>query len=104
VLEESQMDDLTEKEVSNIIIETLKYGDVILSKHARHQMQDRGYSMPDVKNIIKNGEITKREIKNDNRCYTFKGQDLDGYPGEVVIALNAGARKIVIITAKGGVK
>jgi Domain of unknown function (DUF4258) len=98
------MDDLTDKEVSRIIKESLEYGYFILSKHSRIQMSKRNYSVPDIKNILLNGTISKREVAKDHRCYTFKGNDLEGHPGEVVIELNAGARKLVIITVKGGVK
>ncbi len=98
------MDDLTDKEVIDIIKETLEYGYLIPSKHARTQMLKRNYSITDVKNILKNGTISKREIDKSHRCYTLKGNDLEGHPGEVVIELYASARKIVIITVKGGVK
>ena len=67
-------------------------------------MQERNYSTTDVRNILKNGKITKREVDDNRRCYTFAGDDLEGHPGEVVIQLMAGARKMVIITVKGGVK
>ncbi|MCX5830542.1 MAG: DUF4258 domain-containing protein [Deltaproteobacteria bacterium] len=98
------MDDLTKKEISDIIQETLEYGYVIPSKHAKDQMLKRSYSITDVRYILKNGKIIKEELYNNQRCYTFKGNDLEGHPGEVVISLNAGARKMVIITVKGGVK
>jgi ribulose bisphosphate carboxylase small subunit len=98
------MDDLTDKEVSDIIKETLEYGYVIPSSHAKDQMFKRGYSIADVRYILESGTIIKKELTNDQRCYTFKGNDLDGHPGEVVISLNAGGRKMVIITVKGGVK
>ena len=98
------MDDLTDKEVSNIIQETLEYGYVIPSSHAKDQMRNRSYSVTDVRYILKNGNIIKKEITENKRCYTFRGNDLDGHPGEVVIELYASARKMVIITVKGGVK
>lgn len=98
------MDNLTEKEVSDIIQETVEYGAVIPSQHAKTQMLKRGYSITDVKYILKTGKITKREIDDNRRCYTFAGDDLEGHPGEVVIQLMASARKMVIITVKGGVK
>lgn len=104
MLIKQSMDDLTDKDVIDIVKETLNYGYVIPSKHARKQMEDRRYFMRDVKFILKNGRISKREELNNNlRGYTFKGNDLEGHPGEVVIALDAAARKMVIITVKGGV-
>ncbi|PKN53054.1 MAG: hypothetical protein CVU55_03695 [Deltaproteobacteria bacterium HGW-Deltaproteobacteria-13] len=98
------MDDLSDKDIIDIIKETLEYGYVIPSKHARSQMSSRSYSMADVKNILKNGKITKKELNDDHRCYTFMGNDLEGHPGGVVIELNISSRKMVIITVKGGVK
>lgn len=98
------MDDLTDKEVIDVVKETIDYGYVIPSRHARKQMEDRRYSIKDVKFILKNGRISKKEELNNNlRGYTFKGNDLEGHSGEVVIALDAAARKMVIITVKGGV-
>ena len=101
----ASMDDLTDKEVIDIIKETLEYGYVIPSRHAKEQMFNRGYSISDLRFILKNGKIIKREkLDNNQRGFTFKGNDLQGHPGEVVISLDAGARKMVIITVKGGVK
>jgi hypothetical protein len=98
------MDDLADKDVYGLVHETLEYGFVIPSRHAKEQMEARHYSMADVRNILKRGSISKREVDDDRRCYSFQGNDLEGHPGEIVIELNAGARKMVIVTVKGGVR
>ncbi|MCK9362115.1 MAG: DUF4258 domain-containing protein [Syntrophales bacterium] len=97
------MEALSEEELKKIILEIFDHGSVIPSKHARERMRERGYSMADVRNILKHGALKKIEFIMNSHCYHLYGEDLEGHPGAVVTALISNL-KIVIVTVMGGVK
>jgi len=91
-----------EEEIKRVIQEILNEGSVIPSKHARQRMSERGYSFSDIKHILKTGRVSESGTQKDR--HTVCGEDLDGHPGEVVVELRRSSKKMIIITAKGGVK
>lgn len=98
------MDELPKENITKVINEILKDGDVIFSTHSREKMSERSYSFADVKHILRNGILTETALHKKQYRYTFCGKDLDDHPGEVVIELRENTGKIIIITVKGGVK
>ena len=100
--QETEMDLPIEEEIKRVIQVILNEGNVILSKHARQRMSERGYSFSDIKHILKTGIVTETGSHKDR--HTLCGEDLDGHPGEVVVELRISSKKMIIITAKGGVK
>jgi hypothetical protein len=64
-------------------------GTLIISKHAKERMLERRYSLRDVLHIIAHGTMTGSEFNQApaNWKYTFKGEDLDGDNGGVVLAV-----------------
>ena len=73
-------------------------GTVILSSHARERMQERGYSLRDILHIIAHGTLTGSKFNQAlaNWKYTFKGEDLDGDNGGVVLAVGTQYRCVII--------
>ncbi len=65
-------------------------------------MADRNYTVPDVKYILKTGNVTGSEKHKNTYRYNVHGEDLEGHPGIVVTAVVSKA-KMVIVTVKGGV-
>jgi hypothetical protein len=85
-----------------IIRDIVAGGEIIISKHAKGRMQERGYSMQDVEHILLGGEITNKEFKDktQNWAYTIKGDDLEGDEGGVVTVIIS-RQTCVIITVLG---
>jgi hypothetical protein len=73
-------------------------GTVIISKHAKERMLERGYSTRDIMHIIANGSLTGSDFNQAlaNWKYTFKGEDLAGDNGGVVLAVCAQYRCVII--------
>jgi alanine-alpha-ketoisovalerate/valine-pyruvate aminotransferase len=73
-------------------------GTVILSKHAKERMQERGYSLRDIIHIITNGSLTRSEYNESfaNWNYTFKGKDIDGDAGGVVLSVDTQYNCVII--------
>ena len=73
-------------------------GSVILSKHAKERMQQRGYSLRDIMYIIANGSLADSEFNDAfaNWKYTFKGEDLEGTEGGVVFSVGRHYQCIII--------
>ena len=81
-----------------IIREIVSGGTLILSRHAKERMKERGYSTHDVETILLHGEIIKKELnsKTNNWVYTINGSTLDGDDGSVVIAIIKRMSSIVV--------
>lgn len=91
--------ELTERDVKEHVQDILDHGgELILSKHARVRMAERGYSFRDIVNIVRTGNLANTEFNDaaKNWKYTFRGPDLDGDEGAVVIALSSLKNCVVI--------
>lgn len=91
---------LTENKVKELVRDILDHGgELILSKHARDRMEERRYGYRDVRHIIEHGQMTESVFNEgaNNWKYTFKGNDLDGDSGKVVLAIIT-ANNCIIIT------
>lgn len=94
---------LHEDDLHNIIMDVLEWGILVFTSHAKDQMGLRGYTVHDVMNILRGGEIIKMTEKSTGRYHCeVHGHDIDGDPGAVV-ALVIKRSRIVIITVLGGV-
>jgi hypothetical protein len=73
-------------------------GTIILSKHAKERMQERRYSYRDIMHIIADGTLTGSEFNSAlaNWKYTFKGEDLDGKQGGVVLSVGTHYQCVII--------
>ncbi|MBI5558427.1 MAG: DUF4258 domain-containing protein [Deltaproteobacteria bacterium] len=83
----------------SIIREIVASGELIVSKHAKARMRERGYSTQDVEYILIRGKITNKEFKENTQswAYTIKGDDLEGDEGGVVTVIIS-RQACVIIT------
>ncbi len=93
-----QSKEIPDDEVLSIIREIIKNGTLILSRHAKARMAERGYVLHDVIHILLNGEIIKREYRNrsENWAYEIQGCDLEGDQGAAVVAILKWMSAIVI--------
>ena len=92
-------EELSEQGVKDLVKEILDHGgSFTLSKHARERMVERTYSYRDIRHIIECGRMANTELntKANNWKYTFKGEDLDGDSGKVVVAIITANNCIVI--------
>ncbi len=64
-------------------------------------MDQRNVSLQDVINVIENGRVAKTEWHNDydRYHYSIAGQDIEGIPLTVVIALSSKDEMLILITA-----
>ncbi len=85
-------------EAKSIIREIVAEGVLILSRHAKERMEDRGYTLQDVVHILLHGEIVKKEYKDKakNWSYKVRGYDLENDEGTVVVAIIKRMSAIVI--------
>lgn len=85
-------------EARSIIREIISDGVLILSRHAKERMAERGYSLQDVVHILLHGEIVKKEYKEKtkNWSYRIQGRDLENDEGAVVVAIIRRMSAIVI--------
>ncbi len=67
-------------------------------KHAKDRMQERNYSLRDIMHIVAHGTLIKSEFFSDSASwrYLFKGEDLDGDNGGVVLSVNNQYRFVII--------
>ncbi|MEW6291396.1 MAG: DUF4258 domain-containing protein [Thermodesulfobacteriota bacterium] len=77
------------EKVHSIIRDIVAGGEIIISKHAKGRMRERGYSTHDVEHILLRGEITHKEFKDKTQswAYTIKGDDLENDQGGVVTVI-----------------
>ena len=77
-------------------------GEIIISKHAKGRMRERGYSTHDIEHILLRGKITNKEFKDKTQswAYTIKGDDLEGEEGGVVTVIIS-RQACVVITVLG---
>lgn len=103
MLNKDQKPPLSGDELKKVIQDIFKSGEMILSRHARERMKERGYSLADIRHIVRNGNLSKTE-KNKGQQYNYHihGEGVDGHPGGAVVAL-VKESKMVIVTVKGGV-
>ena len=91
---------LTEKEVKEHVHDIIGHGgELIISRHARERMMERGYGVRDIHHIIMDGTLVNAVTNQEagNIKYTFHGPDLEGDYGSVVLALVT-IRNCVVIT------
>ena len=81
--------ELPDDEAKSIIREIVRGGTLILSRHAKERMAERGYTLQDVVHILLHGEIVKKEYKNkaQNWAYRVQGYDLENDEGAIVVAI-----------------
>lgn len=91
--------ELSKDEVAALVREIVENGILILSRHARERMKERGYSIQDVQFILTHGEVQASSFDKltGNWKYRFYGDDLDGGTGTVIVAI-ALQHKAVVIT------
>ncbi len=89
---------LTDKEALTLIYEIKLRGFVHLSSHAEDRMEDRGFSMRDVLNILESGTITNKEYNDTARNwkYTLEGHGIDGEKGVAVTAIISSSTQVII--------
>lgn len=88
---------LTPAEARSLVEDILNHGSIIFSNHARERMEDRGYSRNDVYHILLHGAVTKVEAgRNNSWVYTFRGDDLEGDDGGVVITFIKSTTGLII--------
>ena len=82
----------------SIIKDIIENGILILSHHAKERMTERGYSLQDAVHILLNGEIIKKEYKDNtgNWSYEIRGYDLDNDEGAVIVAIIKRMSAIII--------
>jgi hypothetical protein len=90
--------ELLEKRIREILIG----GSIIYSDHVKERMSERGYSLPDVLYILRNGKVTSF-TKEGNERYKceIRGEDLEGRQG-AVISIVIKTVKLIIVTVLGG--
>ena len=93
-----QSREIATDEAKSIIHEIVADGILILSRHAKERMEERGYSLQDVIHILLHGEIIKKEYKDATKNWSYKvqGYDLDNDEGTVVVAIIKRMSAIVI--------
>ena len=90
--------ELPDDEAQSIIREIVRNGTLILSRHAKERMAERGYTLQDVVHILLHGEIVKKEYKDkaQNWAYRVQGYDLENDEGAIVVAIIKRMSAIVI--------
>ncbi len=90
--------EIPEDEVKSIIREIVVEGVLILSRHAKERMEERGYTLQDVVHILLHGEIVNKEYKDKtkNWLYRVQGHDLENDEGTIVVAIIKRMSAIVI--------
>ena len=90
--------ELSECELKDLLAYIQGSGGTVISKHAKERMLERGYSTRDIMHIIANGSLTGSNFNQAlaNWKYTFKGEDLDGDNGGVVMAVGTQYRCVII--------
>jgi hypothetical protein len=90
--------ELSKKDTAVLIRNIVENGIVIISRHAKKRMAERGYTTQDVEFILTHGNIQSSEFDQmtGNWKYRFCGDDLDGGTGTVIVAIATKKRSIVI--------
>lgn len=77
----------SKKDARKIAQYVIDEGRIVFSRHAERRMYDRNYSKADILYILEHGKVTKiQEGDRKQWKYTFKGKDIDGEEGGVVIS------------------
>jgi citrate synthase len=86
------------EKAKSIISEIVEDGTLILSRHAKERMAERGYTLQDVIHILLHGEIVKKEYKEKTQNWTYRvqGYDLENDEGTIVVAIIKRMSAIVI--------
>ena len=97
-MEFDQAREIPDHEAKSIIREIVRSGTLILSRHAKERMAERGYTLHDVVHILLHGEIVKKEYKEktQNWSYRMQGCDLENDEGVIVVAIIKRMSAIVI--------
>lgn len=82
----------------SLIRDIVVSGEVIISKHAKDRMKQRGYSAHDVEYILLNGKVVGKDFKETTRqwAYTVTGDDLEGDSGSVVVVVIRRSAGVVV--------
>lgn len=101
-MEFDPFEEMDNEKAHSIIRDIVAGGEIIISKHAKGRMRERGYSTHDVEHILLRGEITHKEFKDKTQswAYTIKGDDLENDQGGVVTVIIS-LQACVIITVLG---
>ncbi len=93
-----QTNKISDDEAKSIICDIVEDGVLILSRHAKERMAERGYTLQDVVHILLHGKIVKREYKDKtkNWSYRVQGYDLENDEGAIVVAIIKRMSAIVI--------
>ncbi len=88
---------LSDLEVLEIARKYLSYGQIVYKYHFKGRMDQRNISL---QNVIENGRIAKTEWNNDHDQYHYSiaGEDIEGIPLTVVIALSSKDEMLILIT------
>jgi len=91
--------ELSQDKAATLVREIVENGVLILSRHARDRMKERGYSIQDLQFILTHGKVQASSFDEltGNWKYRFHGDDLDGGTGTVIVAI-ALQHKAVVIT------
>ena len=94
--------ELSKDAAATLIRDIVENGTLIISRHAKERMAERGYTTQDVEFILTHGKVQSSELDKltGNWKYRFHGDDLDGGTGTVIVAV---ARKMssIVITVLG---
>jgi hypothetical protein len=76
-------------EAHKIIRGIIESGDLRYGSHLRQRMAERNFTMTDVKYILQEGKLTKKEYNKDLKHwkYSIKGKDVDGVAGTTITAI-----------------
>lgn len=90
--------ELSRTDAAVLIHDVVENGILIISRHAKERMAERGYTTQDVEFILTHGKIQSSEFDQipGNWKYRFCGDDLDGGTGTVIAAISTKNRSIVI--------
>lgn len=90
--------EISDDEAKSIIRAIVADGILILSRHAKERMAERGYTLQDVVHVLLNGEIVKKEYQDKTRNWSYKiqGYDLENDGGAVVVAIIKRMSAVVI--------
>lgn len=94
--------ELSKSDAAVLVREIVENGTLILTRHVRERMQERGYSIQDVQFILTHGRVESSGFDEitGNWKYRFHGDDLDGGTGTVIVAI-ALQHKAIVITVLG---
>lgn len=104
-LVKSMQDDvgITADDLHQRILDILEKGSIHYnSPHLFDRMRERGYEMPDVLHILKNGRVLKIQKRGNERYHCeVHGEDLESCKGAVVTIVIT-RKRMLIVTVLGG--